>query len=310
MKTFKCPYCGGTLSLNAHSFREAVCPYCGNSFMLTEADWGISESTGEILKEMVGGKAVGEFIARKLHEANEDAAWKHGAHHLSFPTDKCELELAFRQQLRNGAVEMFVCRSNIALLFDSGADAEAYLGSVRRLKYPGRADSRSLRQYMPDITADFSLTDGRRIVIIARGSHEFPLINYVNMPHVHAAWVTSRLENICCLMEYNDVSVKDLNIRDLFVDVQSHQISLYGAFWRLESHTSDRQLSDLRSIVRELVGLDKKENRCADGKPIPEAFYDFLSESPQPTAFQDFERWDAMLMLSYHNRTFVKYEEN
>ena len=307
MKVLKCSHCGGSIDLNKYNYQLASCPYCGNTIVVHAEDLGIDKTTGGMIKQMYGGKAVGEFISNKLYEANEDEAWKTNAHHITFAGMNDDIELAYRQIITDGNVSMYVCRENVALLFKDKETADAYVKNVRVLKYP-TDDSKSLRSYMPTVTNIFVLKDGQVLVIIDRGSREYPLSNYMNMPHVHAAWVMSRLENICCLLQYSGISIKDLRIEDLFVDVHNHQICMYGAFWRMEKKEDTEQLKKIREIVKSLMNI-KIENKDFNDEPIPDAFYEFLTDEPKKDAFEDFQYWDTSLMLSYGNRTFVKYDE-
>ena len=47
----------------------------------------------------------------------------------------------------------------------------------------------------------------------------------------HVAWIVSRLENLCCLLDYNNMVLNGLTEDNLFVDPVNHQIYLYGGWW-------------------------------------------------------------------------------
>ena len=150
----------------------------------------------------------------------------------------------------------------------------------------------------------------------------------------HVAWILSRLENLCCLLEYNDMVLNAFTPENLFVDPGSHQIYLYGGWWfagfrgseiagvsesvkpYLEArsiwHPSARKkvyafrtdLESIRLVAAKLLGCPRRED-LRTVQAVPEPFRRFLLQEPEKSPRADFAKWDKVLLESYGERKFI-----
>lgn len=106
-----------------------------------------------------------------------------------------------------------------------------YLDMSGEVPYPTPEMQKELKRYIPEPVTHCRLKDKSMFIAENKEQGIYPL----SMPGVlmdrHAAWVISRLENLCCLLEYNDMVLNALDVENLFVDPVNHQIYLYGG-WR------------------------------------------------------------------------------
>ena len=176
-----------------------------------------------------------------------------------------------------------------------------------------------MKQFFPEITHRFVLRDRRILVVIPRGRDEYPLVSFRKLPDVHAAWIVSRLENLCCLLQFNNFVLSDIDIRDIYINPETHQAYLYGSLWRArrtseflsefreKENPYEDELLALRRIAAETMGFARtQDTRSA----VPEDFYAYLCEKPEKDAFSDFSQWDVSLTLAYGKRVFRKLEVN
>ncbi len=308
MQTICCPACGASLELD-DNLMSAKCKFCGNMIALSPKDLGVDMMTSEVLAEMFHGEAAGVFLKQKLEELNQDTYWKQHAQTVTFiAEDDSVVEISYVHHVVSRNTSIFMGRSNVFLLFSDPNDAPCYIETAYSLKYPPD-DKYDMKQFFPEITHRFTLRDRRVLVVISRGRDEYPLVSFRKLPDVHAAWIVSRLENLCCLLQYNDLVLSDIDIRDLYIDPSTHQVYLYGGLWRvrrtseLRENPYEAELLAVRRIATETMGFSRMEDTRS---AVPEDFYTFLLEKPKGDAFSDFSQWDVSLMLAYGKRTFRK----
>lgn len=75
------------------------------------------------------------------------------------------------------------------------------------------------------------MQDGSSFIVIEKRQGVYPLKMLGTLLDRHVAWVISRLENLCCLLSYNDMVSNGLTVENLFVDPENHQLYLYGGWW-------------------------------------------------------------------------------
>ena len=306
MQTIRCPACGAVLEAD-DNLMSAKCKFCGNMIALSPEDLGVDMMTSEVLAEMFHGEAAGVFLKKKLEELNQEEYWKNHAQTVTFITgNDAVVEISYIHHVTLGNTSIFMGRSNVFLLFSDTNDATHYIDAASSLKYPP-VDKYDMKQFFPDITHRFMLRDRRVLAVISRGRHEYPLVSFRKLPDVHAAWIVSRLENLCCLLQYNGLVLSDMDIRDLYIDPDTHQAYLYGGLWRVRRTSEIREnpyeaeLMAVRRITAEVMGFTQAEDMRS---AVPEDFYTFLIEKPKDDAFSDFSQWDVSLTLAYGKRTF------
>jgi len=312
MQAITCPACGAVLELD-DNLMSAKCKFCGNMIALSPKDLGVDMMTSEVLAEMFHGDAAGVFLKQKLEELNQEEYWKHHAQTVTFIAgDDSVVEISYIHNVNSGNTSIFMGRSNVFLLFSDPKEAERYIDTASLLKYPPD-DKYDMKQFFPDITHRFLLRDRRVLVVISRGREEYPLVSFRSMPDVHAAWIVSRLENLCCLMQFNNFVLPDIDIRDIYINPETHQACLYGGLGRVRRTSEYREnpyegeLLAVRRIAAETLGFSRVEDTRS---AVPEAFHEFLCENPQADAFSDFSQWDVTLTLAYGKRTFRKLDLN
>ena len=312
MHTISCPACGAVLEAE-DNLMSAKCKFCGNMIALSPEDLGVDRMTSEVLAEMFHGEATGAFLKKKLEELNQEEYWKNHAQTATFIAgNDAVVEISYIHHVTAGNTSIFMGRSHVFLLFSDPNEAQCYIDAASSLKCPP-VDKYDMKQFFPDITHRFMLRDRRVLAVISRGRHEYPLVSFRKLPDVHAAWIVSRLENLCCLLQYNGLVLPDIDIRDLYIDPGTHQAYLYGGLERarrvseIRGNAFEAELMAVRRIAAEVMGFSRVEDAQ---NAVPEDFYTFLVEKPKNDAFSDFSQWDVSLMLAYGKRTFHKMDLN
>lgn len=310
LKVLHCPNCGGDVEIQ-ENFISAICPYCNSKIALSPEDLGINKITSELLAEMFEGQAVGTFLKQQIKKLNRDEFWKENAHKIKLECTDGIIEISYIHKAVSDSAIILTARSNVILLFEDMKKADKYCSTVKKLEFP-QNDIKNLRQFVPEITGRFMLSNNRAMVVIEKGDNEYPLSAFKNLPDVHTAWIISRLENLCCLFQFNNISVPKFGISDLYIDLDEHQVYFYGGYENAMpafKNNVRNELLSLRQTAANVMGCKSVSN--TENK-IPKDFYEFLNEEPKENPFEDFKQWDLSLTLAYGKRIFRKldYVEN
>ena len=113
---------------------------------------------------------------------------------------------------------------------------------------------------------------------------------------VHLAWIISRMENICCALEYSELMHGNITSESVWINPFTHEGCLFGDWRKVKSKKSNGDLSNLRKTAIEL----------AEDTSEPEQLYRFLNTAPDSDAYADFEKWDKVIMDGFGGHNFVK----
>ena len=134
------------------------------------------------------------------------------------------------------------------------------------------------------------------------------------------AWIVSRLENICCVLEYNGLVHPRICVDSVYINPRTHQACLYGDWWRVgrafsapvgrdRMLLSEDNLIGVRNTAAVLLGCPNRLRVTAEAG-IPDAFAAFLAGKPCEDAYEDFALWDETLIKAYGERKFVNLDIN
>lgn len=324
MALLKCKMCGGTLDYDRE--RDlAVCPYCGSRSTVFEQDRKLFEQFQAAFAAVL---RQGGSDGRK---AAEEGFWVEASVECLPREDGEVIEIAYLTKRRADMCTVYVARNHVIFLFDRGQEkyAERYREMAGKITYPDREMERELSRYIPRVVTQCRLADGRMFLAVEKAEGVYPLGMLGILIDRHAAWVMSRLENLCCLLEYNDMVLNGFIVENLFVDPANHQLYLYGGWWfagyrgvetvgaskpvlpylkkdssgRSRSRTST-DLESIRLIGAKLLGCESRED-LRGRNLLPEPFRRFLTDPPKENASADFAEWDRVLEESYGERRFI-----
>lgn len=315
MKVLKCKICGGAMVLDA-SGMIAVCKHCDNRFLLDHEDTDYYNAFYARMNEFfASGKSEQERKQRA------EMLWEN-ANEISFVcADGTPIEVKYMYRYTDKDAEVFVARRNIVFHFkDHGAEkTELFRRNISMLDYPS-ADTRNLAEFFPKISGGFVLEDGTHICVVSKNEDEYPLRLFGALHGRHVAWIVSRLENLCCVLQFSSLVHPQINPDTIYINPYTHQAALYGNWWNSgKPHTlsySERKNLDLQQNLMGLRNTAALALGCADANhiggsvDIPKAFADFLRSTPRVTAYDDFAYWDDMLIKAYGERRFVTMDTN
>lgn len=306
MKNLNCKNCGGTLVIDP-SARTAACRFCGTTYVLNHEDTDYYLDFYRQMERFLSGGQ--DETARRM---NAEALWKRADTKCFHTADGKTIEVRHLHHTQGPVCNAYVSRSNIIFHFHKplSDDGEQYRRMTAALDYPS-ADVRSLSDFFPRITGGFQLEDGSQLLVIAKTEDEYPLRLFGRLHPRHVAWIISRMENLCCVLEFSGLVHPAISPDTLFINPYTHQASLYGGWWKACRKNAPRRSSDsliaLRQTAAVMLGFPSlsEVGRRAD---IPKAMTDFLTGSPRETAYEDFALWDETLTKAFGERKFIRMD--
>lgn len=324
MALLKCKMCGGTLDYDRQQ-NLAICPYCGSKSTVFEQDRKLFEQFQAAFDVILN-----QSDSRKRQQA-EEGFWVEASVEQLPREDGEVIEVAYLTKRRADMCTVYVARRNVIYVFDKGFEDSAarYREMVGQIKYPNEDMEKELSRYIPKIVTECRLADGRQFLAIEKEAGVYPLGMLGLLMDRHVAWIVSRLENLCCLLEYNDMALNGFSMENLFVDTANHQIYLYGGWWfagfcGMETAGASKSvfpylkkgiagqnrnqvstdLESIRLVAAKLLGCEDRE-KLRTVHLLPKAFEDFLVLGPDHSAQADFKKWDKVLLESYGERKFI-----
>lgn len=321
MAILKCKMCGGTMDYDK-KLNLAVCPYCDSKSTVFEQDRKLFEQFQNLFSTLLN---------QEMKESPEEGFWVEASREELLREDGETIEVTYLTKQRTDLCTMYVAKKHVIFLFEKehAGYMERYKEMVGQLHYPNAEMERELSNYIPKLVTDCRLADGRFFLAIEKKEGVYPLKMLGILIDRHVAWVVSRLENLCCLLGYNDMVLNGLTVENLFVDPVNHQLYLYGGWWfagyrgdepmgaskvvqpylvkNIQGKNRNNQETDLESlrlVAAKLLGYPDREN-LQDDRLLPEPFKRFLMENCEENARADFSKWDKVLEKSYGERKFI-----
>jgi|GEM_PF-146799 hypothetical protein len=309
MLSVKCKSCGGEMAVDGSG--GLYCGYCGCKYEFSDRD---------LTGYRVFRSKMLEYL-RAIHDQNtagighEDELWKN-AEKVSFRAkDGSDVTVRYLYNSEDDGVTSYLTRKAALFVFPGNRRdaAERAIGNIRALEFPP-ADVKGLSDSFPSLTGRYELADGGVLLAFERQDNLFPLAMFGSLRPEHVAWIISRMENICCVLNYSSLVHGGFSEESLWINPTSHHAVLMGHWWDAEpmgtkslgnvvrsalgADPAKRDLVDLRKTADRVLGMRRSE--------APQALTEFLKGSPAEDAFADFEVWDKVIEDGFGGRRFAK----
>ena len=203
-----------------------------------------------------------------------------------------------------------------------------YLRSSHSLKYADGKMQDSFGKLMPAVKENFIAHDGRHVLVVAKTPDLVPLDLFLQhygkgLDGRHAAWIISRMNNLCCFLFYNKISLNGFNPFNLFVTPDYHALSILGGWWYAVPYQqrmigTSKDVYDLMSNVTKTNKLSSPvtdiESMRGIGRYImnhtvlPKPIQEWIEAGSSSNPMIEFEKWGKALDRAYGVRKFVPIE--
>lgn len=296
MLKFQCEACGGDMSVDR--IGELVCPYCGvkNFF----SDRQLQEYKEFRLRMLEYLSAVAED--RKTPEGKA-LIWNQAESASFQDKDGTDITIQYLYHGKEKGVDMYCANSNVIYIYPKGMEEQAdrAIQVFSKLTFP-QADMKGLGRCFPRLAGDYKLKDGARMLVYSKEEDFYPLALFEDMIPEHVEWIISRLENIACVLLYNNMSHGAISTKSVFINPRTHEAALFGGWEQagIGAVTSEQDLKAIRRVAGELLGEGYKK--------APKPLIRFIEGNPKATAYDDFAVWDRVIETELGGRHFTKFE--
>lgn len=296
MLGFVCEACGGDMKV--HHTGELKCPYCGVKNHFTDKQ--LSEYREFRLHMLEYLSAVAED--RKTPEGKA-FVWSQAEAVTFQDTENTDITIQYIFHAKEAGVDMYCAVGNVIYVYprEKTQEADKAIRIFTGLAFP-QADMRGLGRCFPKLAGDYKLKDGRRMLVYSKEEDFYPLALFGDLIPEHVEWIISRLENIACVLQYNEMGHGNISKTSVFINPRTHEAALYGGWEgaRTGVTSSEADLRAVRLVAGEMLGEGYKR--------APEPLKRFIEGRPASTAYDDFAAWDTVIETQLGGRHFTKFE--
>lgn len=289
MITYKCKDCGGQMNFGGSG--GFVCPYCGSKAFFTDEDFKGNEEFRKKLLQYY--KAEAEI---RENDYSKDMLWSCNGKKEFTMSDGQTLQIEFMEESDHDGIKCYLARESVVYLFDSPKETSDFMEGIRQLEFPP-ADNKLHRSF-PKLKMKIDLRSGGQVLVFLRRPNFYPAQMFAPWASEHLAWVISRMENICCALEYSGIEHGGVDHESIWINPFTHEGILFGDWRKVRSKNGKGDLTALRRTAIQLAANTKE----------PEQLYDFLNSAPEADAYTDFAKWDKVIRDGFGGHKFVKMD--
>ena len=289
MVTYKCKTCGGEMDFcGTDGF---ICQYCGSKAFLSDEDYKDNEKFRELLLQY--NRSLAE---NKELDYSTDHFWTYRDVDVYPMEDGRPLRIEYMKKYERDGYTCYIAKESVVYVFGSQTEADAFSQGLDRLRFPASDDK--LQRVFPELKMEIGLQTGGKAHAYLRRPNCYPAGMFAPWASAHLAWVISRMENICCALEFSGIEHGDIAPDSVWVNPLTHEGMLFGD-WRKVG--GKRSRADLNALRKTAIALAKNTGE-------PKELYRFLNSPPAQDAYADFEKWDRVIEDGFGGHRFIKME--
>ena len=285
----RCDNCGAEYRISSRG--EMVCRFCGSNVYLSDKDFKAYKNTRDNM--LMSDRFTNDEAA---DTGDVLRLWNNGST-ANFKTIKgVNISFDCYYSVILDDKEVYIGADKIAVIFSNTFSLTNFTVNLSQIEYPS-ADIKDLSRFLPNIIFKSALEDGRSIIIISKTDNIYPLFLFENLKATTVAWIISRLENLGCLLEFNNMDFRALRVEDLYINPKTHELFILDGWDGVEKTSRRNYLKDIRLIAKDIM----------DTSTAPELCMKFLDGEPKETAYDDFSAWDEVIMKGFNGHNFHQF---
>ena len=285
----RCDNCGAEYRISSRG--EMVCRFCGSNVYLSDKDFKAYKNTRDNM--LMSDRFTNDEAA---DTGDVLRLWNNGST-ANFKTIKgVNISFDCYYSVILDDKEVYIGADKIAVIFSNTFSLTNFTVNLSQIEYPS-ADIKDLSRFLPNIIFKSALEDGRSIIIISKTDNIYPLFLFENLKATTVAWIISRLENLGCLLEFNNMDFRSLRAEDIYINPKTHELFILDGWDGVEKTSRRNYLKDIRLIAKDIM----------DTSTAPELCMKFLDGDPEETAYDDFSAWDEVIMKGFNGHNFHQF---
>lgn len=220
MLEFVCKACGGDMKV--HRTGELLCPYCGVKNVFTDKQ--LADYKEYRLRVLEYLRAVAED---RETSASKDAIWSNARTVTFQDAEGDDITIQYLYHGKEKGVDMYAARNNVIYIYPvfKTIQADKAIKAFSRLAFP-QADMKGLGRCFPKLAGDYKLKNGSRMLVYSKEEDFYPLGLFGDLIPEHVEWMISRLENIACVLLYNEMEHGGISKESIFINPKTHEAAL------------------------------------------------------------------------------------
>ncbi len=289
----RCDNCGSEYRVSSRG--EMNCRFCGSKVYLSDSDFkGFLKTRDEMLqKDKFNNDAVNS-------DGDILGFYSSGGSIKNFVQKNGRVIDKYISAIydRPGRT-VYIGKDVVVIVFDSKDVADIFINNLGKIRYPS-ADIKGLYKYTPHVYFAGELEDGTFAVFLDKAENIYPLEWFSEgLKPQTTAWIISRFENIGCLLEFSEIDMQDLSIEDAFINPKTHEMFLLDNWHNIIPASREKKyLKGMRELIKGI--------HCTSA--TPKLYEEFLNSEPASNAYEDFERWDNVIMNGFSGHNFHKFD--
>ena len=283
----RCDNCGAEYRLNSRGVM--LCPFCGSVYNLNDKDFE------EFLKTRDEMLQKERFTNDDVNQNGDVLGMWSDNNVATFKDNKGNtLNCRYSFLIETDDKLIYVAKNKVTVI---GENHNTYLTSDI-LDYPS-ADIKRLDKYLPQLIYKTVLEDGKVLTTYSKDENVYPLSMFDNLDAKTVAWITSRLENLNCLFEFNQFLTAHYTINECYINPKTHELYLIG-------------LVEKTDIINRPCMVNAREisKSVLNEATANQMYLDFLCGPPASDAYTDFKNWDNVIEKGFNGHNFHRFERS
>lgn len=193
---------------------------------------------------------------------------------ITIKTKDGYIEIVYRRHHKIDLGDMYISDNVVTFLIDREfTDLYRHgVSVIKGFKFANEKMKEEVARFLPVIQAEVETAD--RLVLVVKKTKDLVLLRDVidhfkgEIDCKHVAWITSRLYNFACYLEYCGLSHPDISPDTVFISPEKHSMALLGGWWFVVKKGEKLKAAPARTIA--LLPSDLLKNPKADGRVVNE----------------------------------------
>ena len=296
MISFKCKNCGGEMAVSR--IGDLACPYCASRNFFSDRELQEYRTFRMRMLEYLRALAEEGESSRGLERLWDDAETC-----VFRAKDGTDITIQYIYKSMEDGIWLYSARKNVIYIYpkDKIWMADKSTDAFQSIAYP-QADMKGLDRCFPTLAGRYELEDESIMLVYSKDENMYPLAMFGSLPAKHVEWIISRLENIACVLTFNEMEHGAMTTESVFINPLTHEAALLGGWYNSKTAVGAtvKDLQDIRKVAEKMLG----ENYGDAPKPL----ISFIKKKPAKSAYDDFAMWDRVIEEELGGRHFTKFE--
>ena len=296
MLIFRCKNCNAEMSVSR--IGDLKCPYCGSHKFFSDKELSEYKEFRMRMLEYLSASANEESSS-----VNLERLWNNAETAEFLDSEKNPICIQYIYKSVNHGITMYAAIRNVIFIYpkDKRNYADMAIKAFSKVTFP-QADMKGLGRCFPVFAGKYELEDESIMLVYSKDENMYPVGMFGALPAKHVEWIISRMENIACVLAFNDMIHGGINIDAVFINPITHEAALYGNWHLMKPYIRgiSVDLQDIRTMAQKLLGEEYGD--------APQPLIRFIEGQPADSAYADFAKWDKVIENELGGRHFTKFK--